>query len=170
MFERLDSTSSYSPSTSNLRHSASRRSPQRLESLLGGLLLTSRRTRQHAEGSRSSQGRRPLYRGNAIPPSLIRLAPPPESSSSRQRLPLRNRISEPAATERVNTNANPRDRAPQGRREESEQTCPICRDNVYNELRTSECRECKVQYHEGCLEAWLKHCREAGNEENCPHW
>ncbi len=140
-----------------------------------------RRILQYEEDSGSSQGRTPLFEGlmplfegsllfprHRREPGDSSRGHAPESSSSRQRLPVRSHLLEPAVIERGGQNARPRAQRTQDRHES--QDCPICTDRIDNGRSISRCHVCEAQYHKRCLQKWFAYCRDGGNDVKCPHW
>ena len=143
-------------------------------SLIEGLRSPPRPRRQRAESpSRPSyehmslvEGLRPTPRlGPQLADSVRAPQTGSSSSSSRQRPPVRNHITEPALA--ANERRGPR---PDSRIQTLlEQQCEICKDGIDNGRRVEKCRRCVARYHGRCLERWLGGCREEGHRERCPH-
>lgn len=134
-----------------------------------------RRILQYGEGSESSQERMPLFEETLLFPRLRHelgdssRGHASESSSSRQRLPVRPHLSESAVIiERGGQNARPHAQRTQERDEL--QGCPICTDRIDNGRSISRCHVCEAEYHKRCLQKWFAYCRGEGNDVKCPHW
>ena len=143
-------------------------------SISGRIFSPPRRILQYGEGSGSSHECMPLFEGSLLFPRRRRELGDSSrghasgSSSSRQRLPVRNHIPEPAVIERGGQNARPHAQRTQDRHEL--QDCPICTDKIDNGRSISRCHVCGAQYHQRCLQKWFAYCRDEGNDVKCPHW
>ena len=53
---------------------------------------------------------------------------------------------------------------------EAKANCPICFDGMGSKDRVSRCHGCLEKFHESCINAWVKQCKEASTNATCPCW